>query len=445
MGTVYQAVDPTGTAFAIKEMQDRFVSPDERAEGIEQFLSEAQLLTKLRHPAIPRMYGSFLDEGRYYLAMEFIQGEDVDELLRREGRLDERTVMKWAGQLCDVLGYLHAQSMVYRDMKPSNIMVSQRGNLKLIDFGIAKLLRPGERQTMLGTPGYAPPEQYQGLATPRSDVYALGATLHHLLTGRDPREFPPFTFPPARDVNRNISRQTSKALEQALNKNEGARFPSMAAFCRALPIPANAPVGAAPEMPADRQPVRPRVAEPTPRRTDARPVPSPAKRAATPETVFNPYGGARGSRLGTLARWRRRVRTAFWSLWLVAVLTGVGAVVRPDVVIPAIQGIVQQVGRVLPAGTLPNGGVSTDPVTGDVIQPYVTNNLTVAVPQGASDLDIQNALREEFLKVAQRTYPNARIDGSAPTIKGMPQRSSVVNGKQNVTADVVGRIRIPKP
>ena len=238
MGVVYHAIDGDGEQYAVKEMHDRFTDAAERVEGIERFIDEAKVLRNLKgHPAIPRVYRSFIDEGRYYLSMEFIVGEDLEDRLAREPRFPEVQVLHWADQLCDVLEYLHDNGLIYRDMKPSNVMITPEDDVKVVDFGIAKLLQPGQRGTMIGTPGYAPPEQYQGIATPQSDVYALAATLHHLVTGRDPREEPPFSFPPARDVRPDISRPLSDTLEKALEMEVADRFRSVSEFRRALPIP----------------------------------------------------------------------------------------------------------------------------------------------------------------------------------------------------------------
>jgi serine/threonine protein kinase len=238
MGVVYQAVDSDGALYAIKELRDRFTDPQEREEGIRRFLDEARVLRALRgHPAIPQVYRSFIDEGRYYLSMEFVFGDDLEDLLQHRGRFDEAEVLRWADQLCDVLEYLHHNGLIYRDMKPSNIMITHGGNVKVIDFGIAQLLQSGGHGTTIGTPGYAPPEQYQGITTPQSDVYALAATLHHLLTGRDPRNEPPFSFPPVRELNPDISLTTSRVIEKALQSELNDRYPTIAAFRAALPIP----------------------------------------------------------------------------------------------------------------------------------------------------------------------------------------------------------------
>ncbi|WP_129671718.1 serine/threonine-protein kinase [Candidatus Chloroploca sp. Khr17] len=276
-GAVYEGVDGDGKIYAIKEMLDSFTEQKERDEAIKRFNAEAELLEQLTHPRIPRVYSHFKDEGRHYLVMDYIRGEDLEDIVEREGKIAEPRVLDWATQICDVLSYLHSQGLIYRDMKPSNVMLDhQNGGIKLIDFGIARVLQVGQRGTQIGTPGYAPPEQYQGLATIESDVYALGATLHHVLTGRDPQAHPPFSFPPARTVEPTISPQVSGALEQALQMRPTARFASIAAFGAALGVlPASRPLG----VPVATQPA------PTP---PAQPAPTPPAQPATPAPTPTP-------------------------------------------------------------------------------------------------------------------------------------------------------------
>jgi serine/threonine-protein kinase len=214
-GAVYRAVavdkdgQPQGRPiYAIKEMLDRFTNPKEHDEALDRFEHEANLLKRLRHERIPRIYADFKDEGRQYLAMDFVEGQDLEEVIKRNRTIPEDQALKWADEICDVLEYLHSQKpepIIFRDMKPSNVMIEPDGNVKLIDFGIAKVFQQAQRGTQIGTPGYAPPEQYQGLATPSSDIYALAATLHHALTGRDPRDEPPFSFPPVYGLKPTIS------------------------------------------------------------------------------------------------------------------------------------------------------------------------------------------------------------------------------------------------
>ena len=240
-GAVYETIGDDRKVYAVKEMLDRFTDEQERKDAITRFNTEAQILQQLNHPRVPKVYAAFQDEGRHYLAMDFVQGEDLEEIVKRDGAIAEKRVLEWADQILDVLEYLHNNGLIYRDMKPSNVMIDhQHGGIKIVDFGIAKVLQPSVRGTQIGTPGYAPPEQYQGLATHASDIYALGATLHHLLTGRDPTDHPPFTFPVAGDVKPAVTRRTSDAVQHALQMKPEDRFQTITEFRTALglaPIP----------------------------------------------------------------------------------------------------------------------------------------------------------------------------------------------------------------
>src|SRR5438270_531190 len=203
-GAVYKAAD---TLFgyrlvAVKEMVQSRLSPQEVVEAIEAFKREAHLLAGLQHPNIPAIYDYFGEAGRWYLVMDFIEGDTLEEYLRKSsGRyLPVEKVLDLGIQLCTVLGYLHTRQppIIFRDLKPANILLTSSGRIYLIDFGIARHFKPGQsRDTVaFGSPGYAPPEQYgKGQTTPRADIYALGATLHQLLTGDDPSQTP-FRFAP---------------------------------------------------------------------------------------------------------------------------------------------------------------------------------------------------------------------------------------------------------
>jgi|GEM_PF-1849836 len=204
MGAVYLVQDNrlANRRAALKEMLDRSETIGDRHQAIERFNREAETLAGLTHAGIPHIYDRFTDEDRVYMVMEFVDGMDLEKLLYKfrdafGTPLPERVVAHHAYQLTGVLDYLHKQvpPTLHRDLKPSNIILQPSGHLKLIDFGIAKLFNPGGQGTGLGTQGYAAPEQYKGLAEPRTDLYALGATMHHMLTGRDPQLETPFDFP----------------------------------------------------------------------------------------------------------------------------------------------------------------------------------------------------------------------------------------------------------
>lgn len=224
MSTVYLARDLRFGAIerwcAIKEMLNTGADTNTRRLNLDNFQREASILASLSHPAIPKVYDFFSQDSKSYLVLEYIDGIDLEEVWQRaRGPLPVKDVVNWALQICNVLAYLHDRQppIVFRDIKPSNIMVtSAEKRIVLIDFGIAKLFQSEPKGTMIGTEGYAPPEQYRGVAEPRGDLYALGATIHHLLTNKDPRLEAPFTFQerPIRSLNPEVS----PALEEAINK-----------------------------------------------------------------------------------------------------------------------------------------------------------------------------------------------------------------------------------
>lgn len=244
MAAVYQASDTRKNRIvAIKEMSQENLSPEELRESLDSFKREADLLQKLKHPNLPHVYEHFSEHGRHYLVMDYIDGETLEQkLLAAKAPLPETAVLGWARQLCDALGYLHHQQppIIFRDLKPANVMVTKRGEVKLIDFGIARFFSPRRtRDTQaLGTPGYAPPEQYGNTQTdPRADVYALGATLYHLLTNYDVGRTP-FSLPPLRSRNPNVSASTAAAIERATRLDRAQRYPDIATFARELGLSA---------------------------------------------------------------------------------------------------------------------------------------------------------------------------------------------------------------
>src|SRR5262249_49879880 len=247
MGMVYLARDQrvANRPCAIKEMVDHFIDQAQRIEANEYFAREADTLAQLKHQAIPAITDRFDDQNRHYLVMEYVEGKNLEEeMSARGGPLPEGLAVDIARQLCDVLAYLHGHEppIIYRDMKPSNVMLTPKGRVVLIDFGIARLFKGRSKGTMIGTLGFAPPEQYQGNVDPRSDIYALGATLHFVMTGRDPEKFPPFEFPRIRQVRPGISTNGAAAVDAALQYDANKRpqsiqeFRDMMLYGRGLPV-----------------------------------------------------------------------------------------------------------------------------------------------------------------------------------------------------------------
>jgi WD40 repeat protein len=204
-GVVYKALDTQALEIvAIKQINLHSLTPQEIIEATDAYNREIALLSDLSHPGLPRIHDRFTDPDHWYVVMDFIEGETLEQYLSRLGprSLQPGDVVSLGLQLCDVLGYLHARepAIIYRDLKPANIMLASNGHCMLIDFGIARCFKPGKpKDTIpLGSPGYAAPEQYgKAQTTPQADIYSLGALLHHLLSGRDPAETP-FQFAPLR-------------------------------------------------------------------------------------------------------------------------------------------------------------------------------------------------------------------------------------------------------
>lgn len=242
--SVYQARDmrfPNVTKLcAVKEMVISAPDPKIRELTIQSFEREASMLAMLDHPAIPDVSDYFTEKDRSYLILDLIRGKDLDRWLEeRNEPVEQDTCIEWAIQLCDALAHLHHQKpkpIVFRDMKPSNVMLDQHNRIRLIDFGIAKIFEGGNKGTMIGTEGYSPPEQYRGVATPAGDIYALGATFHHLLTNQDPRLEPPFTFAerPIHTKNKTVSPNFEAIIMRCLSYDPTERYENATALKEAL-------------------------------------------------------------------------------------------------------------------------------------------------------------------------------------------------------------------
>lgn len=248
MGAVYKTRDQRldGRICAVKEIipfaSSGATNDQELTQIAEQFHMEASILARLDHPNLPKVSDYFSLGQREYLVMDYVEGRDLQEILqqtrRRDEFLDERQVLAWAEQLLDALEYLHDQDppVVHRDIKPSNIKITPRGNIKLVDFGLVKILEPDDSRTVTvvqgrGTVAYTPLEQYggdTGFTDARSDIYSFGATLYHLLSGELPvdakeRFLRPGCLRPISEINPAVSDQVERAIFQALSMHPNER------------------------------------------------------------------------------------------------------------------------------------------------------------------------------------------------------------------------------
>ena len=230
MSVVYLAMDKRlNKQWAVKEIRKRGSGKND-AVVVNSLLAEANLMKRLDHPALPRIV-DIIDNGiTIYVVMDYIEGESLDKILKEYGAQPEEQVVAWAKQLCDALGYLHSQKppIIYRDMKPANVMLKPEGNIKIIDFGIAREYKEQSLAdtTVLGTKGYAPPEQYSGQTDGRSDIFALGMTMHHLLTGVDPRSGE--SYAPVRQWNPEISEGVEMIIDRCVEPAPENRYQSCA-------------------------------------------------------------------------------------------------------------------------------------------------------------------------------------------------------------------------
>lgn len=207
------------------------------SQTTSMLMAEASIMKNLDHPMLPRIVGIEEDPKFFYIIMDFVQGENLKTVVSSSGPQAQDTVVSWGVKLCDVLTYLHGKGIVYRDMKPANIMLSPDGNIKLIDFGIAREYKENasEDTTALGTEGYAAPEQYEGKGQTdaRTDVYGMGITLFQLLTGVNPSSYQENIFS-IRLQNPNLSSGLDKIILKCTNKDPKKRYQSTEELKKAL-------------------------------------------------------------------------------------------------------------------------------------------------------------------------------------------------------------------
>jgi len=220
--------------WALKELRPQTQDPETQAHARALFNQEATILSRLSHPNLPQVADFFEDhQGRAYLVMEFIWGESLEKRLEKtQSPLLERQVLEWTAQVCDVLDYLHSRDpkVIFRDLKPSNIMVNNQGVVKLVDFGIARTYKEDKLQDTiaLGSENYAAPEQWgQAQTDPRSDIYGLGATMYHLLANMPPSPaFLPTEPQPLNTLNPAVSAETVRIVSRAMARDRDQRYQS---------------------------------------------------------------------------------------------------------------------------------------------------------------------------------------------------------------------------
>lgn len=230
MSVVYLAMDThLNKQWAVKEIRKKGNGKNDEIV-VNSLLAEANLMKRLDHPSLPRIV-DIIDNGQtIFVVMDYIEGESLDKVINEYGAQPEELVIGWAKQLCDALSYLHSQKppIIYRDMKPANVMLKPEGNIKIIDFGIAREYKEQSLAdtTVLGTKGYAPPEQYSGQTDARSDIYALGMTMHHLLTGIDPRSGE--AYAPVRMWNPELSEGIELIIDKCVQPAAENRYQNCA-------------------------------------------------------------------------------------------------------------------------------------------------------------------------------------------------------------------------
>jgi serine/threonine protein kinase/ABC-type branched-subunit amino acid transport system substrate-binding protein len=284
----------------VKELVSDNTDPAKRQEDIRNFEREVETLATIDHPLVPKVTDSFQEGSHYFMVQEYVAGENLEDRMERVNQpMPEREALSYASQLLDVLDYLSQQTppIVHRDIKPANIIIDAKKRAHLVDFGIARadVAKNAKRKqtSALGTPGYAPPEQYQGNADARSDLYALAATLHHVLTNRDPRNYAPFAYPAVRTLNHQLSPDIERVLNRALLIDITKRYQTAAAMKADIDhilmsrFQSSGDMTGAYTYSAPSTPLPPAPATPPPPPA-GQPKPTPAPQAAPARSVYPP-------------------------------------------------------------------------------------------------------------------------------------------------------------
>jgi serine/threonine-protein kinase len=249
MSAVYRAWDQRLNVYCVLKELAPYLNIDEKAlaQLREQFLQEARVLAELRHPNMPRVIDHFEYQGNVYLVMDLVEGKRLDEMIAESDALSSNVILPWARELIEALSYCHEQNVIHRDVKPQNVIITPQGRAMLVDFGLVKVMDWEDRRTRtvmrgLGTPEYAPPEQYDaetGSTDVRTDIYALGATLYHALSGTPPptatqRVVNPKLLKPLRHHQKDVNKQIEGAISKAMSLRPDRRFQTMDEMAKAL-------------------------------------------------------------------------------------------------------------------------------------------------------------------------------------------------------------------
>jgi len=235
MGQVYLVENiKTGEEFAMKEIM--FGSGLDYENSQKLFYREAKLMKKFSHPGIPRMRRIFKEKGREYLLMDYMKGENLESILKKSPVINKEEAIRWAIDILDILDYLHTSfktPVVYKDLKPSNVIINPEGKATLVDFGISRHYKPDQDTDTfrLASPGYMAPEHFsgRGQTSPRTDIYCLGAILYQMLTGRDPT-VTPFKFPSMSTLDPSISTELEQVISRAIRLNPAERYETVKEF-----------------------------------------------------------------------------------------------------------------------------------------------------------------------------------------------------------------------